>query len=496
MSALPYVTIQCSPDDIRESAEELERAGAIANLELHRDGFRPTIEQAEQIRSQALARELQLSRIDADIAVLIALRERMAKQVEIDRSLASPIHRLIPDVLSEIFLWATLSVPIERRVFRALAIAGVSSYWRRLARDLPRLWTDISIVSERQLGAFLDHLLYLSRDLPLRINNRLLNLLPSVITRIRPFAHRCSSAFLSGVTRDFLSTTHPLVAPNLVDVDIYMTEAPDADASCFRFLQAPRLRTLLLEIDGLSSIHSLALDPPVALTNLRITILDSVPAVYLFPILRQCHITLEVLNVQLPHLNASLPSSGHVDIICLPSLLELYVLDDSPALLQFISAPRVAKFILQDVPHDFLISVLSFLRRAPAMPSSIIWLQIMYPRCKFDVENVQKLLQCFEALEALEDLRIIPSRFRHPVELVRALICRQDAQPLLPNLRRVDFGNGLRMKHGVPQAIRDVYASRKERRVICGRTVVALEGPDMTYDEKGEMLSDSDCDEE
>ncbi|KAI4519023.1 hypothetical protein K525DRAFT_207099 [Schizophyllum commune Loenen D] len=496
MSAHPYVTIQCSPDDIRESAEELARASTIANLELHRDGFRPSIEQAEQIRSQGLARELQLSRIDADIAVLSTLRERMAKQVDIDRSLASPIHRLIPDVLSEIFLWATITAPIERRVFGALDIAGVSSYWRRLARDLPHLWTDIAIVSERQLGAFLDHLLYLSRDLPLRINTRFHNLLPSVIARIRPFAHRCSSAFLSGVTRDFLSVTHPLVAPNLVDVDIYMTEAPDADASCFRFLQAPRLRTLILEIDGLSSIHSLTLDPPVALTNLRITILDSVPAVYLFPILRQCHLTLEVLDVRFPFLNVSLSSAGHVDIICLPFLLELHLYYDGPALLQFISAPRVAKLILQDVPDDFLISVLSFLRRTPAMPSSIIQLQIKWPIGKFNVEIVQKLLQCFEALEALEDLRIIPLRFRPPVELVRALICRHDARPLLPSLRHVDFGDGLRMKHGVPQAIRDVYASRKERRVICGRTVVALEGPELAYDEKEDTLSESDSGEE
>ncbi|KAL1751018.1 hypothetical protein FB107DRAFT_294188 [Schizophyllum commune] len=455
MSAHPYVTIQCSPDDIRESAEELARASTIANLELHRDGFRPSIEQAEQIRSQGLARELQLSRIDADIAVLSTLRERMAKQVDIDRSLASPIHRLIPDVLSEIFLWATLTAPIERRVSRALDIAGVSSYWRRLARDLPHLWTDIAIVSERQLGAFLDHLLYLSRDLPLRIDNRLLSLLP------------CSSAFLRGVTRDFLSVTHPLVAPNLVDVDIYMTEAPDAGAT-------PRLRTLILQIDGLSSIHSLTLDPQVALTNLRITILDSVPA---------CHLTLEVLDVRFPFLNVSLSSAGHVDIICLPFLLELHLHFDGPALLQFISAPRVAKLILQDVPDDFLISVLSFLRRTPAMPSSIIQLQIKWPIGKFNVEIVQKLLQCFEALEALEDLRIIPLRFRPPVELVRALICRHDARPLLPNLRHVDFGNGLRMKHG-------------ERRVICGRTVVALEGPEMAYNEKEDTLSESDSGEE
>ena len=81
------------------------------NLELHRNGFRPSVEEVKEIRAQGSILEAHLERIDADIAALTALRSKVASQVDLHRALASPIRRLVPEVLSEIISTTVWSEP-------------------------------------------------------------------------------------------------------------------------------------------------------------------------------------------------------------------------------------------------------------------------------------------------------------------------------------------------------------------------------------------------
>ena len=71
--------------------------------------------------------EAHLERIDADIAALTALRSKVAGQVDLHRALASPIRRLVPEVLSEIISATVWAQPNARNLLpMAIKIASVS----------------------------------------------------------------------------------------------------------------------------------------------------------------------------------------------------------------------------------------------------------------------------------------------------------------------------------------------------------------------------------
>ncbi|KAL1698647.1 hypothetical protein EV121DRAFT_284632 [Schizophyllum commune] len=430
--------------NISDISAALERATAIVSLELHRNGFRPSVEEVKEIRAQGSILEAHLERIGVDIALLTALRSKVASQVDLHRALASPIRRLVPEVLSEIISMTVWSQPKTRNPLpMAITIASVSSFWRRLARDDPRLWTRAVFVSERQLHLFLDNILPLSRELPLDLEydgyeDELLFILPDTFPVI----------------------SAPMIALSLEELYVAVRPHTLDKRSLFDYMEMPHLRDL-----SLSTVQQL--------TRLSLNFLSEFFPEDIVPLLRRL-----AINSSHTHLYDADP--GLVDVAHMPWLSDI----DCAAGV----APRVDTLSLM-TPLQFLCNaLLSFLRRS-STPSHITSLEMYeYPRA-LDPAWIPKPIQCFELLDALEELYVTITPF--PAELVRSLVLRDGIQPLLPTLRWMDLG-GDEMTTEVRDAIEEVRASRSRRRIVCGRKVVALEDKEAPDGEGDHEWSDGE----
>ncbi|KAL1660779.1 hypothetical protein GGF50DRAFT_62485, partial [Schizophyllum commune] len=81
----------------------LERAASAANLELQRNGFVPSLNEARLIHEVSDAISSGMLVIDAEIERLHDLRRQALAQLDIHKSITSPVRRLPPELLSEVF---------------------------------------------------------------------------------------------------------------------------------------------------------------------------------------------------------------------------------------------------------------------------------------------------------------------------------------------------------------------------------------------------------
>ncbi|KAK7014353.1 hypothetical protein R3P38DRAFT_3277462 [Favolaschia claudopus] len=144
----------------------------LAALSLEREGFRrkdeeflqllaPLEKQISEIQKKRRTLQKKASDLDATMCVV-------ETQIQAQNSILSPIRRLAPELLCEIFLWAMLH-GFTRRILRwkvSIApwrLAHVCQAWRDAARACPRLWSTIEI------DAALDTQLHLAYPAPLDI---------------------------------------------------------------------------------------------------------------------------------------------------------------------------------------------------------------------------------------------------------------------------------------------------------------------------------------
>ncbi|KAI5888555.1 uncharacterized protein SCHCODRAFT_02637030 [Schizophyllum commune H4-8] len=210
----------------------IPRPAALPNIELQRSGYIPSPEQTRAIEEYSTQLQSAQERLDAEIARLSARRRDIGRELEINRSLLAPVHRLPPELLSEIFTHAARNLrwPQTPSLF-ALTLCSVCATWRVTARSTPLLWRDI----------------YLNRCMAGNAGNPLLHL-HMHLSRQRPLcisSVRCEVALV-----EFLSTL------------------PEPDAA--------RLQELVLSENG-NTLSKIQARPLPALSRAVITIHDTCP---------------------------------------------------------------------------------------------------------------------------------------------------------------------------------------------------------------------------
>ncbi|CAK5270549.1 unnamed protein product [Mycena citricolor] len=113
--------------------------------------YAPNDQESSQIRDLLLVPSAKIAQIDLEIAALSVRRSELARLVAAHTALLSPIRRLPPDVLREIFLWClpTSHHPTMSVRHAPLLLGRVCGLWREVALATPRLWARVHIVEPR-----------------------------------------------------------------------------------------------------------------------------------------------------------------------------------------------------------------------------------------------------------------------------------------------------------------------------------------------------------
>ncbi|KAK7032421.1 hypothetical protein VNI00_013169 [Paramarasmius palmivorus] len=124
----------------------LEALSSIDKLALRRLVLQHTPSERNIVTSHLRDAEHELEDCEIQIAILLARRERLLRQVERSKSLLSPINSLPPELLCSGF-----EHHCERNALRpdgipaVSAVSQVSHGWRRIVLSSPRLWSSIHI---------------------------------------------------------------------------------------------------------------------------------------------------------------------------------------------------------------------------------------------------------------------------------------------------------------------------------------------------------------
>ncbi|KAL1690540.1 hypothetical protein GGG16DRAFT_114010 [Schizophyllum commune] len=424
----------------------LKRAAEVANLDLQRDGLELSPERLQKIRDQTTLLEDELEFLDLEIAGvvdvprklndLVAVRKKITAQMDIHRSLCAPVHRLFPELLSEIFVYATKSASKTwfshtSQLAMACKLASIIAVWRRVARGTPLLWTFLVAERERQWNTYLDKIIPLTGVRPL------IAYCPSTITTelfvTQPAMHarRWRVATLHSPVRAMVPAETRVEASNLEELTVHSSGcAHPADREVMDFLAMPRIRSLRLHLTNQFGVsQALAFRMPTRLTSLMLSVwLPGIISFDVVGLLSQCGSTLQ----------------------------HLFVLT------------------LED-PQAFFVELLTrFMDNNNPSTSHLTHLVIVYMPELGD-EETQILQQCLGRLYRLEELHITDSPI--PLDLVRYLILCENTQPALPKLRILSLESLPTPEHKA--ALRDVYASRRWSRYICGTdTAILLGDPD------------------
>ena len=119
----------------------LERAALLASIELQRRDFVPSTLESKAIREISMELINEIRSIDADDEQLNHLRSRMVNQLEVNQSVAAPVRRLPPELLSEVFIHYSESISFTLCM---VTVPCVCRFWRRVARSTPELWTSFN----------------------------------------------------------------------------------------------------------------------------------------------------------------------------------------------------------------------------------------------------------------------------------------------------------------------------------------------------------------
>lgn len=176
--------------DISPAHQSLERAvnsePSLTDVVISGDDVQnPPDFQANHVRENLSGALRDIASLDKRIESLTALlsqlcQEREDRQASADtfRSLLTPINRLPPEIVSQIFLDAVDDIPLYQGDSLDISrgpwpLAQVCSRWRDIGVSLPRLWSHVEIYPiglHRSAGPILDTWLSRSHNFPLSIS--------------------------------------------------------------------------------------------------------------------------------------------------------------------------------------------------------------------------------------------------------------------------------------------------------------------------------------
>lgn len=464
----------------------LQRASCLASIELQRAGFIPSLDEREGIQgiSSQLSDELaRLSLCDCPPPCLVALRERVTSQLNVNRSIASPVRRIPSEILSDVFLvLATTGCPSE---IVAKTIAPVCVLWRTTAYSTPGLWTSISSTFKSHLASY-DYARHaaLSGDLPLRIwadddGN--------ILSQLRPYAARWGKLSWAA-SCSFVESQPTLNLPILKDVVLWLSSPSTSDTLRF-FTHARRLETLKITLFPMHGHHmewpplSVPAFPNLTSLELEIFYTFSVdPGIRtIVSALHNVRQTLSFLSVKFQSgtLAEEFDMHRRLEIADMPSLRSLVLSDDAPCVVfEHIRAP-VLEEIVCTLASDFFCGSISHLRsallRGPARVRRLI-LGLCWPSL-----GPEELVRCLELLPDVEELRVDESGWVRPPMLItegflRRMTCVEDERPLVPRLTKLtlDMADEGADWESINRALESMLESRRAPRMCAFGEVAAL----------------------
>ena len=229
----------------------------------------PSPDEACQIRQIVFRNTTELARLDSEVARAQAVVERLSKQqaetrkcVEIHESLLSPIRKLPPELLAEIFLCSLRAevflIPNANLV--PLVLLKVCRIWRTIALGTPQLWSSLRIdhAGGNRIWA-VENWLSRSGDCPLSLSSSCQTLCTATraVELIGRYLHRWQHVkidFPEGYDRNLcLPSPSSSLAPHLTTIDLTCsgrTVAPAVARQIWIVLaSAPNLRSVSCDID-------------------------------------------------------------------------------------------------------------------------------------------------------------------------------------------------------------------------------------------------------
>ncbi|KAL1741186.1 hypothetical protein HDZ31DRAFT_45982 [Schizophyllum fasciatum] len=396
----------------------------------------------------------------------------MVAQLVVHRWLIAPVRRLPVELLSKIFLHL-LDMLVEQppndvdiSVALEYTIVNVCEAWRFAAYGTPHLWTHIECPPSKVLEPYFQHFLPLSGELPLSLYScRRADMLAPFLEHMRPYAHRWGTLSLYG-SPDDLTGLDPIRAPQLLSIEInFKSSYASNPYEPLNFIgDAPRLQRLLMNLPNVYQLISI----PVAasLTWLELSF-GAFHVYYVLPILEQSARMLQhfgfSVSCDLPEQRTHFTRS-----VGLPALTSLSLQGKTASLLTFISAPFLSEISVDGPPAVMPGCLLEFLQQTPLTGENLRALRLTGKKLAPKDEDVENLTQCFACMSDLKELSLSTPP---PAPLVQALVCRDDAYPLLPNLRNALFECIAPTRRMHMEFLR----SRDESRTILGTHVAALE---------------------
>ncbi|KAL1713645.1 hypothetical protein EV715DRAFT_211271 [Schizophyllum commune] len=440
--------------------ELLERAAADANLAMLRTHVEPSRFQISVIdwTTSLLNSELEYLPLDD-----YPTRAEVLAQLDVNRSILSPIRRLPVELLSYIFSLVVNGYPL-RTLNVAVTLSRICAYWRKTARGHAALWTTVVVETPNNFDEYCEMFLPLTGNMPLDLRCDKREILGDLWDRIAPYASRWRRITLEGRLSK-LPDLKVLYMENLQRLVIDAYDAPlSAELSALDFVVAPRLLHVALTLDALQNERQLHMPLTRSLTSLELTTMAPFPVTHALPLLKSCADTLQLLSLKvcypLEGPRGSYPTSAS-DTFLLSNLTSLSLVDPACALLNHITAPRIRELILGNVPAYGTQSLMGFLTRSRA--SRYLRDLRIYSVQERDVHAWIPCLQLMDNLMTLHFDDLLSTR-----QFLECMVHRADRPLLLPSLRGIALFRVNREHEELHELIDDMCASRAKLKLLPG----------------------------
>ncbi|KAL1700721.1 hypothetical protein EV121DRAFT_283195 [Schizophyllum commune] len=430
-----------------------ERASTIASPAILRTGPFPAIGEENPFRDLEVSLAAESERIGAEMRRLTVLYDEAVAQLQIVRSMLSPLRRL----------------PSELLMSAARVLASVCATWRVTARAMPALWVhvDYTRCSLDNLLPLLDLHAELASPLPLRLHNTIDR--PDRVQRLLSLPPQCT-------TRWGQSTFDRELEPDLSSLqrlNAHLRGSTHPERALFMVLsRAPALRTLSLHMlydryyGDWQELRSPCLPH---LTELTLSSRGALSNMAFFPMLAQCAGTLERLAL------VSEPAWSDANIPTRP----IYT---AHKYLLHIDTPALASLSIRDscgTHAGALHSLLHLLTTTTTLPpiTTLLLHRVGAP-------DPEDFLRCLELLPSLTALHIArASDDGVPWHVLVRLACTDFRAPLVPRLTAFSlrYARG-RVPEKLRRALRVMLRSRAGRKVLRGVEVEALESVETNLD--------------
>lgn len=388
----------------------------------------PSESQLQEIRRYLVKPEERLQRLEAEIARMRAIVEGLESEhsklkefVDLHRALLSPIRRMAPELLQEMFVRC---LPTTRNCVMdateaPLLLIRICSNWRQIALSTPEVWSSlhISIPRKRSLeptNSRMPYILQKAQDwlarsgtCPLSISLYIYEPHPSefapIIESLAPFIHRSRNIGFS-VPREFLAHLGSRDVPFLEEIAIHLT--PDQpNPSQFKAFSILKRTSLIRRVTlggGTTKLEEAYLLP-----------LNQLQALYLhcpcnlnemLDLLKRC-IDLRTFSLTTPFY---IPFLHPGQLVILPQLRALTMCADDftiPALMESLVVPRLRELTV-DVQKTVVLgtqnravysSLLSMITR-----SSCSLERLVFPHMHLNQDALAECLSLMPGLISLE----------------------------------------------------------------------------------------------